>query len=259
MILFGGVIFGGVVSTTLTNWVALDVLPETSFAIHNIVVLPNENVFDALFVIVTGSISVAVALPSDMVLLLRDVASNVTFGGGVIFGGVVSTTLTNWVALDVLPETSFAIHNIVVLPNENVFDALFVIVTGSISVAVALPSDIVLLLRDVASNVTFGGGVIFGGVVSTTLTNWVALDVLPETSFAIHNIVVLPNENVFDALFVIVTGSISVTVALPNGTALLLSDVASKVTLAGGVIFGGVVLTISTVCVAFALLPASSV
>ena len=37
----------------------------------------------ALLVIVTGSISVAVALPSVLILLVTDVASKVTFAGGV--------------------------------------------------------------------------------------------------------------------------------------------------------------------------------
>ncbi|NHI03943.1 hypothetical protein DYY67_1013 [Candidatus Nitrosotalea sp. TS] len=43
---------------------------------------------------VTGSISVAVALPSGTVLLVTDTASKVTFAGGVSLGAVVSTTLT---------------------------------------------------------------------------------------------------------------------------------------------------------------------
>ena len=43
-------------------------------------------------------------------------------------------------------------------------------VTVSTSVAVALPSDIVLSVRDVASTLTSFGGVIFGAVVSTAST-----------------------------------------------------------------------------------------
>src|SRR5579864_4023570 len=140
MILFGGVIFGAVVSTTSTVCVAFDVLPETSFAVHNITVLPNENVFDALFVIVTGSISVAVALPSDTMLLSRDVASKVMLAGGVIFGGMVLTISTVCVVFALLPASSVATHNIVVFPIGNVFDALFVSdTTLTLSEAVALP------------------------------------------------------------------------------------------------------------------------
>ncbi len=39
---------------------------------------------------------------------------------------------------------------------------------------------------------------------------------LPEVSFAVHNTMVLPSGNVFDALFVTVTDCMSVAVALPN-------------------------------------------
>src|SRR4029077_6851507 len=96
-------------------------------------VLPSGKVCDALFVIVTGSISDTVALPSGTVLLSSEVASNVTSAGGVRFGAVVSTTSTICVALDILPEASFAVHNTMVLPSGKVCGALFVIVTGSIS------------------------------------------------------------------------------------------------------------------------------
>ena len=69
-------------------------LPDVSFAVHSTVVLPIWNVFDALLVMVTGSASVAVALPNGTVLLVRDVAWNVTLAGRIIFGAVVSTTFT---------------------------------------------------------------------------------------------------------------------------------------------------------------------
>ena len=65
-----------------------------SFAVHSTVVLPSGNVFDALLVMVTGSISVAVALPSGTVLLFSEVAWNVTLAGGVNLGAVVSITTT---------------------------------------------------------------------------------------------------------------------------------------------------------------------
>ena len=51
----------------------------------------------------------------------------------------------------------------------------------------------------------------------------------------------------------------SVAVALPIGTILLSSEVTSKVMLDGTDSFGGVVFSTSTIWVAFALLPASSV
>src|SRR5574340_1235910 len=129
----------------------------------------------------------------------------------------------------------------VVFPSGNVFDALLVIVTCWISVAVALPIGIVLLSSEVASKVIPGGTVSCGGVVFLTSTTWVAFDLLPDSSFATHSMVVFPSGNVFDALLVIVTCWMSVAVALPNGTVLSLSEVASKVTLAGTISFGAVV------------------
>src|SRR5207249_6019844 len=50
-----------------------------------------------------------------------------------------------------------------------------------------------------------------------------------------------------------------VTVALPSGTTLSVAEVTSKTRFFGGVIFGGVVSVMVIICVAFALLPASSV
>src|SRR5574340_88224 len=121
----------------------------------------------------------------------------------------------------------------VVFPSGNTFGELFVIVTCSISFAVALPIGIVLLSSEVASNVIPAGTVSCGGIVFLTSTTWVAFALLPDSSVAIHSIVVFPSGNVFDALLDIVTCCMSVAVALTNGTVLSLSEVASNVTLAG--------------------------
>ena len=50
-------------------------LPAASFAVHVTMVLPIGNADGELLDIVTCSTSVAVALPSDMVLSVREVAS----------------------------------------------------------------------------------------------------------------------------------------------------------------------------------------
>ena len=68
-----------------------------------------------------------------------------------------------------------------------------------------------------------------------------ALDVLPDASFAIHVTVVNPIGNCFGASFVTVTGSMSTTVGVPSGTVLLFNDVASKVILVGTVNLGATV------------------
>src|SRR5574340_1667990 len=130
----------------------------------------------------------------------------------------------------------------VVLASGNVFDALFVSeINLTLSVAVALPIGTTLPEIDSAIALTAEGAVIFGAVVSTTSIVWVPFTLLPDASVAVQRMVDFPSGNVFDALFVIVTCWMSVAVALPIGTVLSFSEVASKVTLAGTVNFGGMV------------------
>ena len=108
--------------------------------------------------------------------------------------------------MDVLPDASLAVQITVVNPIENCFGALFVTVICSISTTVGVPNGIVLLSSEVAVKVILAGMINLGAVVSTTSIVCVPLDVLPDVSLAVHNIVVFPSENVFDALLAIVTG-----------------------------------------------------
>jgi hypothetical protein len=75
----------------------------------------------------------------------------------------------------------------------------------------------------------------------------------PDASVAIQSIDVLPSEKNCVALFVtdFIT-PLSVTVEFPSGTMFWLSEVASNVIVDGGVIFGGVVSMIFTICFAVA-------
>src|SRR5579872_6368935 len=140
-------------------------LPDTSFAVHRMIVFPSGNVFDALFVIVTCWISVAVALPIGTVLSFSEVASKVMLAGMVSFGGVVFCTSIIWVVFALFPDASVAVQVTVVLPNGNTSGALLSIVTGSMSATAGFASDIVLLLSEVASKVMLAGMVSFGGMV----------------------------------------------------------------------------------------------
>ena len=70
---------------------------------------------------------------------------------------------------------------------------------------------------------------------------------LPDASVAIHRMLVFPSGNCCGALFVMVTCSMSLADALPNGIVLLSSEVASNVIPAGTVSFGGVVFSTSTI------------
>src|SRR5713226_9305037 len=147
-----------------------------------------------------------------------------------------------------LPAASFAVHVIAVVPIGNADGALLDIdSTPTASVAFAFPTDTALSFTLVASIVMSFGMINFGAVVSLTSTVWVELAELPAVSTAIHVTVVKPMPNTLGALLVTVTCSRSVTVGVPSGTVLLSSDVASNVMSFGGVIFGAVVSTTSTV------------
>src|SRR5437660_1792146 len=144
-------------------------LPAASFAVHVTVVAPIGNVDGALFVTdTTPTASVAFAFPIDITLSFILVASMVMSFGIINLGAVASLTSTVCVALAELPDASIAVHVTVVNPRLNTFGALLVTVTCPRSVTVGVPNEMVLLSSDVASNVMSFGGVIFGGVVSTT-------------------------------------------------------------------------------------------
>jgi hypothetical protein len=109
--------------------------------------------------------------------------NNVTAAGGVTTGGVLSTTVTIWVADDVLPCASVAEYVKVVGPNGKTFPAgtplrVTAPTPGQLSVADPIPSVpfrlVTVTPHDVApgpvDSVTAAGGVTTGGVSSTTVT-----------------------------------------------------------------------------------------
>ena len=141
----GQLIVGGVLSTTVTICVAVELLPATSVAVQVIVVLPTGNVLpDGLRVIVTAEqLSVAVAMPGStvvsQVVAPEPVYAVTAAGTSVNVGPVESTTVNTTVVVAVLPapllllEPSFAVSVIVCGPNPtNVPTAgLWVMVIGS--------------------------------------------------------------------------------------------------------------------------------
>src|SRR5438309_11233920 len=145
--------------------------PAASSAVHSTIVFPNGKTLGALFVIdSTPTASVAFAFPIDTRLSFTLVASTVMSFGIINFGAVVSLTPTVFVELAELPDVSIAVLLTLHSSDLNTLGALLVTVTCSISVTVGVPNGTVLLLRLVASNVIFFGGVIFGAVVSTAST-----------------------------------------------------------------------------------------
>ena len=94
----------------------------------------------------------------------------------------------------------------------------------------ALPSGTTLSVVEEASKTISFGGVICGGVVSIMFTICLALAVLPEPSVAVQVTAVLPSRKFAGALLVTdLIIPLSVTVALPSGTTLLVALVASCV------------------------------
>ena len=82
----------------------------------------------------------------------------------------------------------------------------------------------------------------------------------PASSIAVQVTVVFPSGKAVGALLVTdLIIPLSVTVALPSGMTLSAVEVASKTIFFCGVIFGGVVSTIVTICVELAVLSSSSV
>src|SRR5256712_6192877 len=132
-------------------------------------------------------------------------------------------------ALAVLPEPSVAVQVTIVLPSRKSAGALLVTdLIIPLSVTVALPSGTTLSVVEEASKTTSFGGVICGGVVSIRFTICLALAVLPEPSVAVQVTVVLPSRKSAGALLVTdLIIPLSVTVALPSGTTLLVALVAS--------------------------------
>src|SRR3989442_15388008 len=90
-------------------------------------------------------------------------------------------------------------------PYANLFRSLLVIVTGSISVAVALPRSIALSVSDVASALISFGGVSFGAVVSTDRKSVVEGERVDLGCCRIIKKKVFPIGNAVVALFVIYT------------------------------------------------------
>jgi hypothetical protein len=154
----------------------------------------------------------------------------ITAGGAVIEGGVLSVTVTVWVAVELLPAASVAVYVIVVVPTGkklSVGSALRVMVTAEqLSVAVAVPRAALPtnFPQSVAPGpvvtVTAAGAVITGGVSSVTVTVCVAVAVFPLASVAVWVTVIVPTGKIFPdgtPLRVTVTpGQLSFTAARPR-------------------------------------------
>src|SRR6478609_1071131 len=108
--MFDVLIVGPSLSSTVTTCTALAVLPLLSVAVHVTLVVPILKYCGALLVTVTVQLSVVTGVPNEALaefnVQLPVAALRVTLAGAVIWGLVVSRTVTIAVALVTLPFAS---------------------------------------------------------------------------------------------------------------------------------------------------------
>ena len=180
--------------------------------------------------------------------VLIAVASKVISSGGIILGGVVSTTLISWVPVVTFLFASVAVHVTMVLPRGYSLMPLFDILTLNMSVAVACPISTGVFMA-VASDILLSGTFKTGGVLSVTVMFWVPVVELPFASVAVQVTFVVPTEKPsLGASLVTVTANMSLASASPRFT-IVFSASASTVLSFGTVRLGLVVSTIVIFCI----------
>ena len=135
-----------------------------------------------------SQLSVAVAVPvEDGAVEILQMA--VTFNGHVITGAVLSSTTIVALHVEVLPQSSDAVHVLVrvydcaQVPGKESVANVKATVASQASVAIAKPKEGVV---PHSIGLTTIGQVITGGVVSSTLMVCRHTLVLPEASVAVH-------------------------------------------------------------------------
>ena len=142
---------------------------------------------------VASQLSVAVAVPLVPPGAVLAVHSMVKFGGQVMTGGVLSSTRITWRHVLELPQSSVALHVLLMVYScgqtvlWTVTSVDVIVGVGSqLSVAVAVPLVPPGAVLAVHSIVKFGGQVMTGGVLSsTTITCRQELE-LPQSSVALQ-------------------------------------------------------------------------
>ena len=104
--------------------------------------MPNGNAAGAsLLTLTTEQLSVVTAFPNTKPVLVQSVFVVVLIAiGATIVGNSLSSTVTTWVAVAVLPEPSTTVHVTVVLPIENEAGAsLLTLTTEQLSDVTGVP------------------------------------------------------------------------------------------------------------------------
>jgi len=181
---------GGMVSSTLIVWIAVEVLLHRSVAVqvrvmlysfgHDPLVVTSAKASDGV-----PQLSVAVGVVQDGIP-----EHSIVVGPGrpEITGGVVSSTLMVCDAVAVLPQPSSAVHVLVIL---NSFGQEPLVVTSvKLNIGVPQLSVAVGVVHEGATehSIVVGAGKpeMTGGVVSSTLMVCVAVAILPHPSLAVQ-------------------------------------------------------------------------
>src|SRR5262249_49377488 len=157
---------------------------------------------------------------------VASVASTVMSGCAASDGGLVSVTCTANEAEPVLPAASVAVQTTVVVPSGKALPELW-----SQPALTGPPLSVAETSKETAapaSTVRSAGTVTTGGVVSCTVTRWVAVAEFPDRSVAVYVIVVAPIGKALPfgtPLRTIVTGPpASIALAAPRSETITVAD-----------------------------------
>jgi hypothetical protein len=191
----GQVIVGAMLSTTVTVWVAVAVLPEPSVTVQVTVVFPNEKLVGASLVVLdTLQLSEVVGVPrltfAKAVAHVPASTFTVTSVGAVITGTSLSSTVTSKEHTVELPAASVTVAVTVVVPTAKtspllwlqtvVYDPLLSKNVGAVHVTTALQ-----LPASLSWVMSAGQFVITGLTVSNTVTVNVHVTKFPLWSVAV--------------------------------------------------------------------------
>ena len=240
-------------SLTVTVCVLIVTFPDPSVAVQVTVVTPIGYVAGALLINVTVvQLSVATGAVNETVAVHPAPAVAVIATGVVTFGAVVSTTVTNCVAIAVLPLASVTVQVTVVAPNGNVTGAsLATVATEQLSEVTGVPNaNPVTPHVALDETVRADGATIVGFEASVIVTNCVAVSVLPLASLTVQVTVVTPIGNVVGALFVTLnTEQLSAVTGVPKETFKAKQPLLVVVVTANGAVIVGIVVSLTVTVV----------
>jgi hypothetical protein len=259
VVLAGQVIDGAVLSFTVMVALQVDVLPQSSVALQILVFTTGQ---EPLGVVLTTTTSTVASQASEAVALPHTTTAGhamVVLAGQVIDGAVLSFTVIVALQVEVLPQSSVALQIRVFTTGQ---EPLGVVLTTTTSTVASQASEAVALPHTTTAGhamVVLAGQVIDGAVLSFTVMVALQVEVLPQSSVALHIRVFTTGQEPLGVVLTTTTSTVasqaSEAVALPQ------FGVAGQamVVLAGQVIDGAVLSFTVMVALQVEVLPQSSV